>query len=307
MRTRYEVVRAGYDQPANTSSGPIFSGIVTIYKYILQYDANLSDRPAGPIRCMATRTPMTVPPAAKWYSTGATHAGKVRSANEDAYLDLGEHGLWVVADGMGGHDGGRIASRMLVDSVASRWHPVSSLPEAVDQIEDYIEEANLKLIDLAIRRQSRTIGSTVCALLTDGRHVVCLWAGDSRIYRLRNGKLTRLTQDHAVVEELVEAGTLTRAESERHPEANRITRAVGASPEIFLDIEMYDAGPGDRYLLCSDGLTHELPERSIARMLGASGEDPAEALVLEAVRAGGRDNITAVTVTFTGDSGVPAG
>ena len=132
-----------------------------------------------------------------------------------------------------------------------------------------------ELREYAAREENHTIGSTVAALLARGRHGVCLWAGDSRLYRFRDGALEQITQDHALVEELVERGVLTRDQAVDHPHGNLVTRAVGAADRLFVDVEIFELREGDVFLLCSDGLEKELSEDEIAEVLADCDGDEA--------------------------------
>ncbi len=205
--------------------------------------------------------------ALKWSSASLTHTGKVRKINEDAVLELPQRGLWAVADGMGGHEAGDVASRMIVDSlreVADHDRP-SAL---IDDVEDRLCAVNDRLHGIASEsEQPMTIGSTVVVLLALEGHAACLWAGDSRVYRLRNDEITQVTRDHSQVEELVEQGELLPEDAETHPLANVITRAVGGSAELFVDMLLDSVEPGDRYLLCSDGLYKDLTRDDIRSCL----------------------------------------
>lgn len=228
-------------------------------------------------------------------SHAVSHVGTVRKINEDACLDLPIAGLWAVADGMGGHDAGDVASRRIVEALQAL--PVSaSLADLAEDIEDTLQGVNLELRELASGSGSHTIGSTVVVLVIRGRHALLAWAGDSRAYRLRNGTVEQLTQDHAIVEDMIEVGLISREEAADHPQANRITRAVGAMDDLYVDMDLHEIRPGDRFLLCSDGLYKELGNNDFAHLLRRNG-NPAKAAVDLAVERGARDNVTAVTVT----------
>ncbi len=235
-------------------------------------------------------------PALHWKSQGITNVGVVRKANEDAFLNRPDLGVWAVADGMGGHAAGDVASQIVVDRLA-QLPANSNLSTLVDVAEDRLFDANRKLLTLAMRQKERTIGSTVVALLARGHHAACLWAGDSRLYRIRGRRIEQMMQDHAMVEDLVASGLITREEAADHPQANRITRAIGAMPSLFLDIEMFAIQPRDMYLLCSDGLYKELSDDEISRTL----DDDVQAvdkLVMFALERGARDNVTVIAVQF---------
>lgn len=236
------------------------------------------------------------PPSRRWRSASLSDVGLVRSNNEDACIELPEQQVWLVADGMGGHEAGDFASHTVVDQAAT-LKPVERLSQRIEQLSARIQAANAELVAEGRRRGDHVIGSTVAALLLDGRHAVCIWAGDSRVYRLRNGRLRRLTRDHRLVEELVNRGVLDRDEAERHPLSNEITRAVGADDALTLSVEMRDLLPGDTYLLCSDGLHSEVDEDEITRILAGSRlGDTCRALIAAAKREGARDNVTVIVV-----------
>ncbi len=236
-------------------------------------------------------------PALHWNSFGITNVGAVRKANEDAFLNRPDLGVWAVADGMGGHAAGDVASQIVVDRLA-QLPANSSLSTLIDAAEDRLLEANRKLLTLAMRQKERTIGSTVLALVARGRHAACLWAGDSRLYRIRGRRIEQMMQDHAMVEDLVASGLITREEAADHPQANRITRAIGAMPSLFMDIELFAVQPGDIYLLCSDGLYKELSNDEIVKTLN-NNEQAVDKLIMFALERGARDNVTVVTVRFT--------
>ncbi|HHJ15159.1 MAG TPA: serine/threonine-protein phosphatase [Gammaproteobacteria bacterium] len=225
--------------------------------------------------------------------------GKIRSINEDAFADRPDAGLWVVADGMGGHDAGDFASQAIIDSL-SQVGPQQRLSTFIDEVEDRLLQVNQVLIETAAQREEpTTIGSTVVALLAVGDYCACLWAGDSRAYRLSGGQMQPVSQDHSQVEELIEQGMLLREDAESHPAANVITRAVGAAEELFVDVELVELQDGDRFLLCSDGLFKEVSEPEIAQyMQRGSCQDVCRELVDLALERGSRDNVTVVTIDF---------
>ena len=189
-----------------------------------------------------------------WFSASRTHVGEVRKLNEDSVLDLSEPGLWMVADGMGGHAAGDFASGAIVSGLA-RIPPPTSLGALLGEVRQRLQIVNRQLIVEARTRHEQVIGSTVVALLAFGGHGVVVWAGDSRAYQYRRGELTQLTRDHSQVEELVRLGLLAPEGVEGHPAANVITRAVGVADYLELDSEMFALEEDDTYLLCSDGLT----------------------------------------------------
>ncbi len=231
-------------------------------------------------------------------SASLTDVGIVRSINQDACLDLPKVGLWVVADGMGGHEEGEFASRLIVDTLSQTGRH-ERLSEFVNEVEDRLRKVHDSLVERARAVNTPIIGSTVAALLTDGRFAVCLWAGDSRVYRYRNGRLEQLTRDHSLVEELVRNGGIERAEAEAHPNANVINRAVGADQQLYLDAELFELQGADRYLICSDGLYKEVGSAEIAEhMRYGDCTTICRTLVSLALERGAQDNVTVVVVKF---------
>ena len=239
-----------------------------------------------------------------WHSAAGTHVGKVRHINEDSYLDRPEIGLWAVADGMGGHEAGDVASRTVVEELNRVPAPVSR-EALIGNIERRLHAANERLLDYAAQRGEGGIcGSTVVVLACHAGTAWCLWAGDSRIYRYRGGALERLTQDHSQVQELIRLGLIDRAEAETHPAGNVVTRAVGAADILNLDVDSHDLGADDVFLLCSDGLTGHIRDEEIAAALAAVAEVPGagacrtavEGLLERTLEQGARDNVTLVIV-----------
>jgi serine/threonine protein phosphatase PrpC len=230
-------------------------------------------------------------------SHAATDTGTVRKHNEDAFADCPELALWAVADGAGGHAAGEVASAMLVDAI--RTIPAAlAADEALSQLRLRVAAVNLALRGEAAQRGANAVvASTIVALLIRGRHFVCLWVGDSRAYLLRNGVLARISTDHSLVQELIEAGAITEAQAETHPQANVITRAIGAPDDSGeMDKVTGAIAVGDRFLLCSDGVTKAVPDDVLASLLPEAGADPARALIEHAMAAGSRDNVTAIVI-----------
>ncbi|WP_229677777.1 PP2C family protein-serine/threonine phosphatase [Caldovatus sediminis] len=231
-------------------------------------------------------------------SAAVTHPGAVRTRNEDSYVDRPDLGLWAVADGAGGHGAGDYASNAIREALESIPAGLSAA-EVLAQVRLRLAAVNTALREEAERRgPGRVIASTVVALLVRGGHFACLWAGDSRAYLLRDGALQRLSRDHSLVQELVDQGAISEAEAEAHPQGNVITRAVGAAATLELDKVTGRVVPGDRFLLCSDGLIRVVEEPEIAGTL--AGEDAAGRLVRLAVERGARDNVTVVTLVRGG-------
>jgi protein phosphatase len=233
-----------------------------------------------------------------------TDTGRQRNANEDSYFARAP--VFVVADGMGGAQAGEVASKTAAEAFAADLPP--GPPEQV--LRETIEVANREINERAMADPSLAgMGTTITAAIVNAQseEVAIGHVGDSRAYRLRGGKLERLTRDHSLVEEMRRKGQLTDAQAEDHPQRSIITRALGPEPEVEVDVQTVPAAPGDIFLLCSDGLTTMIGEERIARVLdGATSMTAAvRALVDEANRAGGRDNITALAFRLE-DSEAPA-
>jgi serine/threonine protein phosphatase PrpC len=223
--------------------------------------------------------------------------GTVRSVNEDAVLERPEIGFWAVADGMGGHDAGNVASRMIVETLSGMQKP-PALSEYVTAIENCILDANQRLLEYSeIMLDGRIVGSTFIGLLIQGAVGVCLWMGDSRLYRYRAHELVQLSRDHSQISELIQAGAITEAEAVGHPDSNVITRAVGTSDEPYVDLDVFDAQIGDTFLLCSDGLYNAVDQTTISRLL--IGDDPdtmVAGLINCALENGASDNVSVVVI-----------
>lgn len=233
-----------------------------------------------------------------WTSASCSDVGLVRNVNEDACLDMPRRGLWAVADGMGGHAAGHVASRLVVDALAALPEP-DSLAQFVAAARDALQSVNLRLREQAALRRVRAIGSTVAVCLASGRSCALLWAGDSRVYHYRDAWLQQLTRDHSQVEELRAQGYLTGEEARNHPAHHLITRAVGAADWLELDEARVDLCDGDVLLICSDGLTNEVGDTSIALTLALARSDcveAAHALVGMALQEGGRDNVSVIVI-----------
>jgi protein phosphatase len=231
-----------------------------------------------------------------WVSAHVTDKGKVRSINEDALLDRADLGIWVVADGMGGHAAGDVASAMIVNELKS-INPGDSLGAMARDVEQRLQYVNQQLVLESQRHSGEIIGSTVVTLLTYQGYCIYQWAGDSRIYLYRRNRLKQLSRDHSQVEELIEQGIVTTEQAEQSPVANYITRAVGANEELELDAEIFEPCDGDLFLLCSDGLNKEVSDVEISQILGSCGfQEALEQLINLALERGARDNVTLVLV-----------
>jgi len=238
---------------------------------------------------------MTAPRLRSW---SASHAGTKRSHNEDAYVDRPDMGMFAVADGAGGHQAGEVASGMIAEALEAIPSELSAA-ELLAEVRLAIERTHVALRDEAARRgPDVVVASTVVVMLARGDHFACLWAGDSRAYLLRGGVLRQITRDHSLVQELLDAGTIGPDEAINHPRGNVITRAVGAEVDDFVLDKVSDRlVPGDRFLLCSDGLCKTVPEDQLAELLAAqNGTSPSESLVEAALLLQVTDNVTAVAV-----------
>jgi serine/threonine protein phosphatase PrpC len=233
----------------------------------------------------------------RYLSSSATDVGCTRALNEDALLERPEIGLWAIADGMGGHESGDLASQTIIESLF-RIEPALDPAGFLRDVQWRIRVAHQALRREAARRETQsTIGSTVVALLISGQEYTCVWAGDSRAYLLRDGKMSQITRDHSLVQEMVEAGQLEPEQAESHPRANVITRAVGAAEDLELERRTDRFRPGDRIMLCSDGLTRQVPEAEIAEILRNSKiAEAAPALVQVALEHKTRDNVSVIVV-----------
>ena len=232
----------------------------------------------------------------RWTSAARTDTGLVRSNNEDAVLDRPARRLWAVADGMGGHAYGEIASRMTVDALDAL--PANEpLQEAVAAARARLLEVNGMLVAEAAARNVPVIGTTLVLLLASGRNGVCVWAGDSRIYLCRGGSLHQLTRDHNQFEELQAKNHLSAADASAYPGAAMITRALGAATTVELDEVQVQVSDGDIFLLCSDGLSNAVsPEDMFGALTGGDCDQAADMLIRLALAGGGRDNISVIVV-----------
>jgi serine/threonine protein phosphatase PrpC len=240
----------------------------------------------------------------RWWSCCRTTTGRQRRVNEDAYLSLDDLGLWLVADGMGGHTRGDVASRLIVEAFEGLSRP-DSLENFAYEVKARLAMANQRMRDAARTAGSdQLMGSTVVAFMVYKREWMCLWAGDSRAYLLRDGRLTQISRDHSVAEELVQRGELRRDQVTSHPSANRITRAVGAQDQLVVDQYHSFLRDGDAVLLCSDGLTKEVNDDEVAAIMDDYDcEEASEELVELSLERGARDNVTVALIRFEATTG----
>ena len=228
--------------------------------------------------------------------SATTHVGRVRKVNEDAILATPETRIWAVADGMGGHAAGDVASRIVIDQLAM-------LPEGMEPsdrmqaVRRAIRRAHAQIRQEAAAQNIDTMGATVVTLVLADDHFVAFWAGDSRLYRFRDGEVELLTTDHSAVAELVHSGCLTWDEAELHPLSNLVTRAVGVGDDVELDKIHGPALRGDRFLLCSDGLSKYASFDALRRMVPrAPIETVTDSLLNLALEGGASDNVSVIVV-----------
>lgn len=225
--------------------------------------------------------------------------GRVRKSNEDAFWHSGR--LFIVADGMGGHAAGEIASRIATETIRSWRFPDETAPAEADRsaVREALLAANQAVYEQAVRDPAcRGMGTTVTLALLSSSRATLGHVGDSRAYLIRDGRLVRLTEDHSVVAELVRTGGLTEEEASAHPFRNLLTRALGTAREVEVDVETVPLQAGDGLLLCTDGLSGVLSESELLRLV-SEAQDPQTAVgrMLDAANAaGGPDNITAILV-----------
>ena len=225
----------------------------------------------------------------------ATHVGLRRAHNEDTYWADGALGLWLVADGMGGHEYGEVASAIARDTLVREVGEGRNLSEA-------IRAADEAIIALSQRRSAGLpMGTTVAALRAQGDNYEVAWVGDSRVYLWQNDALQQLSQDHSYVQELVAQGAISAEQARNHPHRNMVTQALGITDpqQLHLETRTGKLEPGMQFLICSDGLTEEVDDEAIATLLARNelaAQECVEHLVLAALDSGGSDNITVLLV-----------
>ena len=227
----------------------------------------------------------------------ATHTGTVRPENQDALICRDDVGVYAVADGAGGHDQGRRAANTIIDALAD-ISPELTPAGRLGEVRRRLHQAHKTLLcNGSGALTGHIMASTVAVLLLDTRHFVCLWVGDSRIYLRRDDALVQLTRDHSLVQEMVDAGVLLPTEARVHPSANVITRAIGAGlEELQIEKRTGELRPGDRFLLCSDGLNKTMQDDEIQCFLDSGGDVAAKMLEVALSRRA-RDNISIIVVS----------
>jgi len=227
----------------------------------------------------------------------ATNTGCVRDHNEDSYFTGPHAGVWVVADGMGGHDAGDFASQTITAEMESLGFAISA-GDLQARFMERLNRAHQRIREHSISLGGSTVGATLVAFLIFEDKYACIWSGDSRIYRLRDGQLEQLTRDHTEVRELLDAGMISHEEAASWPRKNVITRAIGVSDAPNCDVVSGLVRAGDRYLLCSDGLTEHNDDDDLqAELLQQSmAQEACDTLIARTLERGAKDNVTAVVV-----------
>ncbi|MEM0906659.1 MAG: protein phosphatase 2C domain-containing protein [Pseudomonadota bacterium] len=226
----------------------------------------------------------------------ATHPGKVRRRNEDNLLCDSARGLWVVADGMGGEAAGDYASATVISALSRVGNPHSA-DDLLHRTQNRLHQAHAHLVDYAARTKARVVGATVVVLLAYEGYVACVWSGDSRLYRMREGRLAQLSRDHNEVGELLARGAISRAEATTWAGRNAVTRAVGVYDELEMEVLYGDLRVGDTFVLCSDGLPLHVADEEIRNALRTSPIEAAVKTLIDlALARGGQDNVTVVIV-----------
>ena len=232
-------------------------------------------------------------------SHGVTDTGHVRTKNEDSILVHEDENVWVIADGMGGHHAGDFASQTIANNL-SLFKQHASLDDSILLLEENILNSNMVIRKKSLKLgRNATIGSTVVCVYVWKNMLFALWAGDSRLYRYRNSRLERLTEDHSYVEELVRMGKLKACDAEEHPAANVVLRAVGIDEELRIDFEYFELQDEDIFIVCSDGLYKDLEEAKIVPIIERHFDnmsDLAQTLLDASLDAGGTDNTSIITM-----------
>lgn len=234
-----------------------------------------------------------------------THIGLVRKKNEDSCFAAEQRGVFfaVVADGMGGHNGGEVASKLVIDTVRDFLAEKEAGQIVLDDIKQLLSRANKTVWERACRdKELKGMGSTATMAVVCGSLAMIGHVGDSRAYIFRNGKLEQMTKDHSYVQILIESGYITPEEALNHPQRNIITRAIGTENEVDSDLLSIDIQMGDVLLLCSDGLNNTVLDEKITEILNNGVSQAADKLIEESLSAGGSDNISVIIAEMDGDT-----
>lgn len=247
-------------------------------------------------------------------AVGKTHVGRVRGNNEDFFWIDEDLGLFLVADGMGGHASGEVASRMAVEILHQAYKSLrvggrellkeEPLEKEQERLLDSIQLANRAIYELSLKEERyRGMGTTLAGILRKGDSLLCFHVGDSRIYKLHRGSLAQLTEDHSLVAQQVKMGVLTEKQARTSRIRNVITRAIGVQWDVEADISVQPMQEGDLYMICSDGLSDFVPLEALEKVLtdhSCDLEVAASRLIQEALEMGGQDNVTVVLVRLEG-------
>ncbi|WP_068417159.1 protein phosphatase 2C domain-containing protein [Labrenzia sp. OB1] len=234
--------------------------------------------------------------ALRGYAVGVTHTGRVREENQDTFFVDEGKGVFAVMDGAGGMSGGAIASGLVKEALFNIALPRSA-EELLEQFESRMIVAKDRIEDAAAKANGGQMGTTIAALLTYDSNFACIWAGDSRVYRFRNGQLEQVTTDHTEAQELIDQNVLTEEEARNFARRHVITRAIGSGLDLELEMVSGNLLPGDRFLLCSDGLTGHLDDSVVGTFLmNGAPNAAAQCLIKGALDGGGSDNVTVVIV-----------
>ncbi|WP_420415063.1 PP2C family protein-serine/threonine phosphatase [Roseibium sp.] len=230
------------------------------------------------------------------FAVGLTDVGRMRQENQDTFFIDEDLGVYAVMDGAGGMNDGARASGLVREALTGISNPTSA-ENLFDQFENHVIRAKDQIERAAEHANGAGMGTTIAALLTYGSHFVCLWAGDSRVYRFRNGRLEQLTTDHTEAQDLVDKRVLTPEEAKKYPRRHVITRAIGSGLDLELDAVSGNLRSSDRFMLCSDGLTGHLDDAVIETFLmNSAAKATAKGLIDGALESGGSDNVTVVIV-----------
>ena len=231
----------------------------------------------------------------EWISASRTDQGRVRQLNEDSIFDNAMVGLWSVADGMGGHESGEVASQLITRTL-QRVRTLPHLADAVDEVDDHLKAVNQALFERGAA-QGRIMGSTVVVALARANLLALLWAGDSRAYLFRQQQCFPLTRDHTQLEALIDQGEVLPEEAEGHTAGRVVTRAVGAAAELVLDVEVIRAEPGDWIILCSDGVGKHITDNELVSFtVGEHPSDVVAQLISTVLERGAMDNVSAIAL-----------
>lgn len=234
------------------------------------------------------------------FTTGhATHVGCRREINEDSLLARQPSGLWAVADGMGGHAAGDFASQAIVKELDTVGL-AGSANDLEARVMHRLTQANKRILDYSAELDRGTIGATLAALLVSGTEYRCVWSGDSRIYVARAGEMVQLTRDHTEIQALIDAGRLSQTQARNWPRRNVITRAIGVTETVQCEVISGTLAMGDKFLLCSDGLTEHVSKEEIsATLFDSQPQNACNELVATTLKRGARDNVTVIVVEIS--------